>query len=85
MTDSCLNWGGEGPDLIVDDGGDATIYLIEGLATEKRFKEGVKIPEPSREALCEDEYWLLKTIKKNIENDKDYFTNLTKNLKGVSE
>lgn len=28
----CLEWGnGEGPDQIVDDGGDATILCIEGL------------------------------------------------------
>jgi len=85
LTDSCLNWGGEGPDLIVDDGGDATVYLIEGLATEKKFKETGSIAEPARASLCEDEYWLLMTIKKNLEKDKNYFTNLTKNLKGVSE
>ena len=85
MTDSCLNWGGEGPDLIVDDGGDATIYLIDGWATEKKFHQTGSIPEPDRNALCEDEYWLLKTIKKNIEKDNKYFSNLCKNLKGVSE
>lgn len=85
MTDSCLNWGDEGPDLIVDDGGDATIYLIEGLATEKKMQQGGEIPEPERNAFCEDEYWLLKTIKKNLEKDKTYFSKLTKNLKGVSE
>ena len=85
LTDSCLNWGDEGPDLIVDDGGDATIYLIDGLATEKKFHQTGSIPEPERNALCEDEYWLLKTIKKNIEKDNQYFTKLTKNLKGVSE
>ena len=85
LTDYCLNWGGEGPDLIVDDGGDATVYLIEGLATEKKFKETGSIAEPARTSLCEDEYWLLMTIKRNLEKDKNYFTNLTKNLKGVSE
>jgi len=39
LTNDCLNWDGEGPDQIVDDGGDATIYLIEGLAAEKKFNE----------------------------------------------
>ena len=52
LTDYCLNWGGEGPDLIVDDGGDATVYLIEGLATEKKFKETGSIAEPARASLC---------------------------------
>jgi len=36
-----LTWeDGQGPDLIVDDGGDATILLIEGLATEKKLANG---------------------------------------------
>jgi adenosylhomocysteinase len=48
LTDNCLNWDGEGPDLIVDDGGDATVYLIEGLAIQKKFQETGKLIEPSR-------------------------------------
>ena len=85
LTDCCLNWDGEGPDMIVDDGGDATIYLIEGLEAEKRFKETGKLIEPSRADLCEDEYWLNMTINKRVQENKDYFTNLNKNLIGVSE
>jgi hypothetical protein len=38
---------GFGPHQIVDDGGDATILLIEGLAAEKVFKETGKLPDPS--------------------------------------
>ena len=85
LTDSCLNWGGEGPDLIVDDGGDATVYLTEGLATEKRYKESEKLVDPARGSVSEDEYYLLLLINKRLQEDKNYFTNLTKNLKGVSE
>jgi adenosylhomocysteinase len=55
------------------------------LATEKKFAQTGEIPEPERNAYCEDEYWLLKTIKKNLEKDNKYFSKLTKNLKGVSE
>lgn len=61
------------------------MYLIEGLAVEKKFKQTGEIAEPERNAYSEDEYWFWKTIKKNVEKDKDYFTNLNKNLKGVSE
>lgn len=84
LTNSCLNWGGEGPDLIVDDGGDATLYLIYGKEAEKKLKETGELVEPVR-GISEDEYWLFKTIVKYLKQDKDYFSNLTKNLKGVSE
>lgn len=84
LTNSCLNWGGEGPDLIVDDGGDATLYLIYGKEAEKKLKETGELVEPVR-GISEDEYWLFKTIVKYLRQDKDYFSNLTKNLKGVSE
>ena len=54
LTVDCLEWeNGEGPDQIVDDGGDATIFCIEGLAAEKRFHETNALPEPSRGS-CED-------------------------------
>jgi len=33
--------------MIVDDGGDATIFLIEGLAAEKEFKKSGKLPDPN--------------------------------------
>lgn len=34
-------WGdGQGPELIVDDGGDATLFMIEGLAAEKKLANG---------------------------------------------
>jgi adenosylhomocysteinase len=42
---NALTWpDGCGPDQIVDDGGDATILLIEGLAAEKEFKATGKLP-----------------------------------------
>jgi len=70
--------------MIVDDGGDATIYLIEGLAIENKFLATEQLIEPVRGA-SEDEYWLYKTINKYLQQDKHYFSKLSKNLKGVSE
>lgn len=85
LTLKCLTWeNGEGPDMIVDDGGDASILLIEGLAAEKKFAETGKLTPPVR-GESEDEYYLYVTINKCLENDKQCFTKLTKNLKGVSE
>jgi adenosylhomocysteinase len=49
LTVDCLEWGnGEGPDQIVDDGGDATILCIEGLAAEKKFLSTGTLVEPAR-------------------------------------
>ena len=56
LTNDCLNWGdGEGPDLIVDDGGDATMFLIDGQVAEKKFLETGQLVDPARgSGLSED-------------------------------
>ncbi len=70
---------GEGPDLIVDDGGDATMMVLEGQKGEKN---------PSildRKAEAWDEIALLKRLKAIYEDDKEKWTRAAKRLKGVSE
>ena len=85
LTVNCLTWeNGEGPDQIVDDGSDATVFCIEGLATERAFKETGKLIDPSREQ-SEDEYELRLIINELLTKDAHYFSKLTKNLKGISE
>lgn len=85
LTLDCLTWeNGEGPDQIVDDGGDATILCIEGLAAEKAFALTNELVEPSRE-LSEDEYELRKAINRSLLKDPQFFSKLSKNLTGVSE
>jgi adenosylhomocysteinase len=56
LANECLNWGdAQGPDLIVDDGGDATIFLIDGQVAEKKFLETGQLVESARGAgLSED-------------------------------
>lgn len=70
--------------MIVDDGGDATIFLIEGLAAEKTLEASGTLRDPVK-GESEDEYYLHVTIKKCLEKDKNYFSKLTADLKGVSE
>ncbi|MFW6043789.1 MAG: adenosylhomocysteinase, partial [Marinilabiliaceae bacterium] len=70
---------GEGPDLIVDDGGDATMMVLEGQKAEK---------DPSlldKKAEAWDEIALLKRLKAIYEDDKQKWTRAAKKLKGVSE
>ncbi len=79
-TEMALTWpDGSGPDLIVDDGGDATMMIHEGTNVEK---------DPSlanRKVDSSDEIALLKRLKMNLETSSDKWTKFGKNLKGVSE
>lgn len=84
-TCSALTWpNGQGPDLIVDDGGDATMLCILGLRAEKLYNETKELPDPSKFE-TEDEVELYKLIKKKILEDNQFFTKITKDLKGISE
>jgi len=38
----------EGPDMIVDDGGDATLLIHDGVKFEKIFAETGELPDPSK-------------------------------------
>lgn len=54
-TVRALDWGnGQGPTLIVDDGGDMTMMLLEGVKWEKKYEANGELPEPAR-AESEDE------------------------------
>ncbi|KAF6146116.1 hypothetical protein GIB67_023745 [Kingdonia uniflora] len=47
-TERALDWGpGGGPDMIVDDGGDATLLIHEGVKAEEEFEKSGKIPDPT--------------------------------------
>ncbi|MFZ5950748.1 MAG: adenosylhomocysteinase [Candidatus Rifleibacteriota bacterium] len=70
---------GQGPDLIVDDGGDATLMVHLGAQAEK---------DPSvldRHAEGEDEGELLKLLKETIKSEPQKWTNMAKKIRGVSE
>ena len=79
-TEQALTWpDGSGPDLIVDDGGDATMMVLTGYDAEK---------DPSilnKEVKQEDERELLKRLKITLEKNPDKWTNTVKKLRGVSE
>eukprot|EP00466_Bigelowiella_natans_P011074 jgi/Bigna1/58526/fgenesh1_pm.103_\ len=74
----------KGPDLIVDDGGDATLLIHEGVAAEKTFKETGMLPNPST-ATCDDEYCILYLLKNTISINPELWTTIAKGLIGVSE
>lgn len=47
-TNKMLTWPDcDGPDMLVDDGGDATLLIHEGVKAEKNFEKLNELPDPS--------------------------------------
>jgi len=70
---------GNGPDMIVDDGGDATMMINVGYEAEKN--SAILNSNPSGE----DEKELLKFLVENMKTDSSRWTRAMNSLKGVSE
>src|SRR6476619_861218 len=80
-TAQALQWPtGQGPTLIVDDGGDATLYLHKGLEFSKT---SVPAFDPANDS---EEYGvILDLIRSELAADNDRFAKLTADTRGVSE
>ena len=79
-TYKALTWdNGKGPQLIVDDGGDATLLIHRGYELENGDKW---VDSPSS---CEEEAVIKKLLKRIYKRDKNHWHNVVKELKGVSE
>jgi adenosylhomocysteinase len=79
-TEMALTWpDGSGPDLIVDDGGDATLFIHEGVKAENH-PALVDQPSDNREFQC-----VLNRLKASLERDPRHWTEVAKKVQGVSE
>ena len=84
-TDKAISWpDGEGMDQIVDDGGDMTLLLHEGVKFEKAFAKDGSLPDPATTDNAEFKC-VLNTIKASIQKDKTRFTRMVDRMVGVSE
>jgi len=70
---------GKGPNLIVDDGGDATLLIHMGYKAENDASVLNKKPESTEEAV------VLKTAKQILAENPQRWHNMVKELRGVSE
>ena len=78
-VDKIFDWSdGEPANLILDDGGDATIYIILGAEAEKDISV---LDNPGNE----EETVLFATIKKRLEQSPGWFARQRDAIKGVSE
>ena len=81
-TKQALTWpDGSGPDLIVDDGGDATLLIHKGL----EFEKVGKVPDHDDKIDSEEWKWVLNTIRETIKETPGWFAKVAKGCKGVSE
>lgn len=80
FTDRVLDWGnGLGPNLIVDDGGDATLFVHLGYKAEENPAILDRKPSSHEEGI------LLRQLKKSLRRDPQRFHRIVKHIRGVSE
>jgi adenosylhomocysteinase len=68
----------------VDDGGDATLLIHEGVRAEAEFKQKGKLPDPSSTDDAEFSI-VLRLLSLSIQDDPTRFTRMAKGIVGVSE
>jgi adenosylhomocysteinase len=71
--------GGKGPNLIVDDGGDASLMVHLGYKAEKDHSVLEAKPSSREEAI------VLDTLKKILDEDPEKWTLTVKEMRGISE
>jgi adenosylhomocysteinase len=81
-TDQALRWpDGSGPELIVDDGGDATLLIHKGL----EFEKAEKIPDFNEETDSEEWGVILELLRKIAKTDTSRWHRTAESCRGVSE
>jgi len=81
-TNEALAWpDGSGPDLIVDDGGDATLLVHKG----KEFEDAGQVPAFDAENDPEEWGEILKVLRKVVKEEPGRWNRVASGVKGVSE
>jgi adenosylhomocysteinase len=81
-TNKALQWpDGDGPNLILDDGGDATMLVIKGA----EFEAAGKVTEFNKDIHSEEEGVFLDLCRKTLSETPQRWTKTRAGIKGVSE
>jgi len=75
---------GDGPDLIVDDGGDMTLLVHEGKKAEDLFAKDGTVPDPTSTDNAEFKI-VLTIIGRTLKTDAQKWNKVAKRMFGVSE
>ncbi len=80
-TEQVLLWpDGGGPNMILDDGGDATLLVHKGT----EFEAAGSVPDPAT-AESEEFQIVLQLLRRSLREDPQRWTNIGKAIKGVTE
>ena len=80
-TEQALVWpDGEGPNMILDDGGDATLLVHKGV----EFERAGSVPDPAS-AESEEFRIVLETLQRSLAEDPQRWTKIAQGIKGVTE
>ena len=80
-TEQIMTWpDGGAPNMILDDGGDATLLIHKGV----EFEKAGKVPEPKP---GDNPEWktILSVLKRNLGANPGKWTNIAESIKGVTE
>jgi adenosylhomocysteinase len=85
-TNRMLTWPeGDGPDILVDDGGDATLLIHEGVKAERHFAKTGEFPDPDSTSNAEFKQ-VLRIIRDGLKAGlTQKWTKMSEKLIGVSE
>jgi len=80
-----LDWpNGDGPNMLVDDGGDATLLIHEGVKYEAQYKKDGSLPNPDSTD-NEEMKIVLGILRDTIKKDATKWTRMAAQIVGVSE
>jgi len=80
-TEQAMTWAGhDGPNMILDDGGDATMLVHKGV----EFEAAGKVPEAAANANHEWKVFL-NLVRNSLKNNPGKWTKMAKGIKGVTE
>lgn len=79
-AEQILTWPGQLPNMILDDGGDATMLVLKG----KEFEQAGVVPEP--EDTDSEEYRIvLDVLRQSVKNFPKKYTEIADSVQGVTE
>ncbi len=76
--------GSQGPSIIVDDGGDATMLIHEGVKAEIAYEKDGTLPNP--DSTDNEEFKVvLALLRDKVQDDGTFWRSMAPHIKGVSE